>query len=81
MLEGKHGTDTCLEGEICALCENGAVLSADSEIEVFDNLQLDCGGRLFVKVIGKREDGFLLRFTAVPEGFGGWISDKGIEYR
>ena len=73
MLEGKHGNEELLSGELTALSHDCAVLKTGVGLEVFDNLQLDCGGSLFCKVVKKETGSFLIKYTSVPPGYEQWV--------
>lgn len=72
VIRDKHCDLTPTEGFLTALGETRAVLKTETELHPYDNLQLDIGGKLFVKVLGKHTDGYLVHFTAVPAGFDDW---------
>ncbi|MBQ9458594.1 MAG: PAS domain-containing protein [Oscillospiraceae bacterium] len=73
-LVGKHGGEKSFYGGIVAVAHDAAVLDTETELEIYDNIQLEAGGRLFCKVMEKRDDGCLLiRYTSVPAGYEAWI--------
>ena len=71
-IKEKHSDLEARCGKIVALAKTGAVLETDAILAEYDNLQIDAAGKLFAKVLSKEEEGWLLRFTAVPEGFQQW---------
>ena len=75
-IEGKHGLAKTLYGGIKALANDRAVFETDSELAVFDNLQLDAGGKLFCKVMEEKEGSYLLQYTSVPAGYERWIKEQ-----
>lgn len=72
-LDGKHGGAKFFYGGISAVAHDGAVLDTEAELNIFDNVQLEAGGKLFAKVMEQADDGYTLRFTSVPAGYGAWI--------
>ena len=44
-------------------------MQTQAPLERYMNLQLDIGGKLFAKVTGRLENGWLLHFTAKPPFF------------
>lgn len=72
-VEGKHGEEKAYYGGITSLAEDMAIMDTAAGIEVYDNIQIDAGGRLYCKVIEKSEDGCLLHFTSVPAGYRQWL--------
>ena len=72
-LDGKHGGAKSYYGGIVAAARDGAVLDTATELNVFDNVQLEAGGKLFGKVMERTDEGVLLRFTSIPAGYEAWI--------
>ena len=50
-----------------------AVLDTETDLELFDNIQIDAGGKLFCKVMDKMEEGFVIQYTSIPSGYESWI--------
>lgn len=75
-IEGKHGTDKVLYGGITAVASDGAVLETDAEFEIYDNLQINAGGKLFCKVIDKTDKGYQLQYTSIPTGYALWLKNS-----
>ena len=73
MLAGKHGGAKSFYGGIIAVAHDGAVLDTGAELNIFDNVQLEAGGKLFAKVMEQTEEGFLLRYTSIPAGYEAWL--------
>ena len=71
-LVSKHGSVPDQEGVITALSDTGAILESRLPLKIFDNLKIEAGGELFAKIIRQENTGWLLRFTALPEGFNAW---------
>ena len=63
-ISDKHCSETVFEGIIAAICSNSAVLKTKVPISIFENISLCADNEVFCKVIGKNEQGLLLRFTA-----------------
>ena len=75
-IDGKHGNDRNFYGGLTAAARDGAVLESGAELNVFDNLLLEAGGKLFCKVMEKMEEGgVLLRFTSIPAGYEAWLKE------
>ena len=72
-LDGKHGGAKSYYGGLVAAARDGAVLDTETELNIFDNVQLEAGGKLFGKVMERTEAGFLLRFTSIPAGYEAWM--------
>ena len=74
LIVSKHGSSSGHEGVITALSETGAVMETQVSLKAFDNIKLETGGELCAKVLRSEGSGWLLRFTAVPDGFSAWYS-------
>lgn len=73
-LDGKHGGAKSYYGGILAVAHDGAVLETDTELNVYDNIQIEAGGKLFCKVMEKQDDGgALVRFTSIPALYETWL--------
>lgn len=72
-LEGKHGVAKTFYGGITAVAHGGAVLETDTELEIYDNIQLEAGGKLFCKIMERTDEGYLARFTSIPAGYDAWL--------
>lgn len=72
-IDGKHVQDKALYGGITAVGADCAILETDTEMEIFDNLEIDAGGQLLCKVVEKREQGYLVLYTSIPSGYRRWI--------
>ena len=69
----KHkNTKTCYGG-IVSVGRNSAVLETQTELELYDNIQLQAGGQLFCKVQGKDADSYVLHYTSIPSGYEKWL--------
>lgn len=75
-MDGKHISNEAVCGTLTYLSRDGAVMETDAPIAVFDNLEIDIGGKLFCKVIMKNDLGYTLRFTAKPENFDAWLKER-----
>ncbi len=76
-LERKHKLDGTFFGGIISVTEDRAVLSTDTQLEVFDHIQIEAGGDLYCRVIEKLDEGYLLQYTSIPAGYEEWITQKG----
>lgn len=74
-LDGKHEEAKAIYGGIIAVAGDGAVIETDSSFEVYDNICVDAGGKLFCKITDKNDKGYVLRYTAVPAGYAAWLKN------
>lgn len=72
-LDGKHGGAKSYYGGIVAVAHDGAVLDTGEELNIYDNIQLEAGGKLFAKVMELTENGALLRYTSIPAHYEAWL--------
>ncbi|MCR5672808.1 MAG: PAS domain S-box protein [Lachnospiraceae bacterium] len=73
-LEGKHKIDKDLFGGIVAVANDRAIFSTDTKMELLDNIVIEAGGDLYCKVLKVQPDGYLIQYTAIPAGYGEWIT-------
>ncbi|MBR1658710.1 MAG: PAS domain-containing protein, partial [Oscillospiraceae bacterium] len=75
-IHDKHVDEESASGRLTALSLHEALLSTDTPLKRFDNLEMEAGGMdgILCKVIAQRDDGFLIRFTSTPEGFAEWAN-------
>lgn len=69
----KHCGDRQYAGILTAVSGKEARLQTEETLTVFENLSLNAGGEAFSKVISSDPEGYLLHFTALPEGFFLWL--------
>ena len=76
-LVGKNVSDKSYEGKIIKLStdEQYALLQTENHLENFQNLMIDIGQNLYVKVIQKNEADYIICFTAKPDCFNTWINN------
>ncbi|MCR4658239.1 MAG: PAS domain-containing protein [Lachnospiraceae bacterium] len=74
-IEGKHGNKKTLYGGITAVSHERAILETEADLEEYDNLQINAGGRLFCKVMEKTGENYLLQYTSVPAGYAAWLKE------
>ena len=73
-LDGKHGGARSYYGGITAVAHDGAVLDTEAELNIYDNIQIEAGGKLFCKVMERQDDGgALVRYTSIPAGYETWL--------
>ena len=72
-LEGKHGDAKSCYGGVVAVARDGAVLETGEELNVYDNIQLEAGGKLFGKVVEQTDEGVLVRYTSIPALYEAWL--------
>ncbi len=75
-IEGKHGTAKALYGGLTAVSHEGATLETDADFEMYDNLQINAGGKLFCKVTDKTDKGYQIQYTSIPTGYAGWLKSS-----
>ena len=76
-LDGKHKLDGIYFGGIISVSDERAIMSTDTVLEVYDNIQIEAGGDLYCRVVEKVDEGYLLQFTAIPAGYEEWIIERG----
>ena len=74
-LEGKHEIARKYYGGITAVSRDSACLESDTKLEVYDNIQIDAGGKLFCKVTDVKDGGYILQYTSVPTGYAAWLKE------
>lgn len=79
ILEGKHTQDRTYYGGITGLADDAAVLGTDTELAIYTNVLIDAGGELYGKVMEKNDDGYIIRFTSVPDGYSNWLRIIGLK--
>ena len=77
-LDGKHADATNLYAGITSIASDMAVIDTQAKLEIYDNIQIDAGGKLYCKVLEKTDEGYLLHFTAVPSGYKEWRKKVGL---
>ena len=77
-LVGKNVSDKSYEGKIIKLSndEQYALLQTANHLENFQNLMIDIGQNLYVKVIQKNADDYIICFTSKPDCFNNWINNE-----
>ena len=73
-IEEKHIQNQILYGGITAVGDDCAILETGTKLEIFDNLEINAGGRLLCKVVEKTDRGYLVLYTSIPSGYRKWIS-------
>ena len=68
-ISDKHCSEEVLNGIITAINGKNAVLKTAMPIAVFENISLCADNEVFCKVIGEKDQGLLLRFTAGHKDF------------
>ena len=74
-IDGKHGTEKLLYGGITAVSNGGAILETGTEFDVYDNIQINAGGKLFCKIMDRKDDSYTLQYTSVPAGYASWLKE------
>lgn len=74
-IENKRAVTRSFYGGITSVARDAAVLETDAELQIYDNIQINAGGKLFCKVTNKTDNGYELQYTSVPAGYAGWLKD------
>ncbi|MCR5301874.1 MAG: PAS domain S-box protein [Lachnospiraceae bacterium] len=74
-LEGKHEIKKSMYGGLTAVARDAAFMETEAELEVYDNILINAGGKLFCKITDKTDKGYELQYTSVPTGYAGWLKD------
>ena len=73
-IEGKHVSRDERQAVICAISEHGAMMEIAEDLKEFDNIVLEIGAELYCKITEKKEDRYLITFTARPANFNDWYA-------
>ena len=74
-LEEKHEIDQPFFGGLISVAPNGAVLSTDTELLIYDNICINAGGKLLCKVMEKSGNEYLLRYSFIPSQYSAWLNE------
>ena len=72
-IQEKHKNAKACYGGIVSVGRNSAVLETQTDLELYDNIQLQAGGQLFCKVVENNADSYVLHFTSIPSGYYEWL--------
>ena len=77
-VKDKHTEALLKPCRFTALCGSGAVIEAEEEPELFENLELEINKftKLFAKVTETGKGYSVLRFTSIPEGFEDFVKQS-----
>ncbi|MCR5746853.1 MAG: PAS domain-containing protein [Lachnospiraceae bacterium] len=75
LIEGKHGVAKAIYGGITAVAHDSAILETTYDFQIFDNIQINAGGKLFCKITDRTEGGYVLQYTSVPTGYPAWLKE------
>ena len=75
LIKDKHEGAQTYYGRIIALSKDGAIIQPDIELELFTDIEFDAGGKLFCKIVEKKNDGYVLQFTSIPTGYSDWLKN------
>ncbi len=75
-IDGKHGTAKALYGGLTAVSNSGALLETDVKFEIYDNIQINAGGKLFCKIMERKDNYYVLQYTSVPTGYAAWLKES-----
>ena len=73
LIQDKHTQDQVHFGGFIALGRGTAILKTEASLKVFDNLQINAGGKLLCKVLDNPDGNWFLQFTSIPSGFSAWV--------
>lgn len=74
-LEGKHEIKKSMYGGLTAVARDAAFMETEADLEVYDNILINAGGKLFCKITDKTDKGYALQYTSIPTGYAGWLKD------
>lgn len=72
-ISGKHVSTGSENGSFTSLCASAGILETETELVLYDNVDIDIGGQLFGKVTEKDGNKYTVAFTAKPAGFDTWL--------
>jgi adenylate cyclase len=74
-LEEKHEIKQPYFGGLISVAPNGAVMSTDTELFIYDNVCINAGGKLMCQVMEKSGNEYLLRYNSIPSQYDTWLKD------
>ena len=74
-IDGKHEDSKTLYGGLIAVARDGALMESDVTLEIYGNLLINAGGKLFCKVVDKQDDRYVLQYTSIPTGYAAWLKN------
>ena len=72
-VNGKHVNAEAEKGRFTALCARSGIFETDTELALYDNVEIDIGAQLFGKVTQKNGKKYTVDFTAKPMCFTAWL--------
>ena len=76
LIKDKHTQNDAHFGGLTAIGKECAVLKAETNLKIYDNIQINAGGHLFCKVRDEIEGGsFLVQFTSIPPEYKDWLQN------
>jgi adenylate cyclase len=73
-LEEKHEIKQPCFGGLLSVAPNGAVLSTDTKLLIYDNICVMAGGKLLCKVMEKSGNEYLIRYNSIPSQYDAWLN-------
>lgn len=78
LIREKHTLEERHYAGITAIGRGTCVMETEVALNVYDNLQVQAGGRLLSKVLDVNSGSYLLQFTSIPAGFSDWVKARSI---
>jgi adenylate cyclase len=78
LIREKHTLEERHYAGITAIGRGTCVMETEVALNVYDNLQVQAGGRLLCKVLDVNSGSCLLQFTSIPAGFSDWVKARSI---
>ena len=76
LIKDKHTQNDAHFGGLTAIGKECAVLKTETNLKIYDNIQINAGGHLFCKVRDEIEGGsFLVQFTSIPPEYKDWLQN------
>ena len=72
-MNGKHVSTESESGRFTALCSSAGIYETETELSLYDNVEIDIGAQLFGKVTEKNGKKYTVTFTMKPASFDAWM--------
>lgn len=75
-IEGKHENNKSYYGGVVAVARDGAIIETEISLDLYENILINAGGKLFCKVLDKQDRGYVLQYTSIPTGYAQWLKNS-----